>query len=117
MHSNQEFISIEDVKNAIEAGKNMVFVLGLKKYQYEYKPIVYTPKTIMNSFVEDLDDDDVDVFDYRDDSFHRLDTIDVYEEKDGITLSDSYDDGFLFIPDEDLISLYEIIQERLMSKN
>ncbi len=41
----------------------------------------------------------------------------VYEEKDGITLSDSYDDGFLFIPDEDLISLYEIIQERLMSKN
>ncbi len=39
------------------------------------------------------------------------------EKKDGITLSDSYDDGFLFIPDEDLISLYEIIQERLMSKN
>ena len=115
MHSTQEFISIEDVKNAIEAGKNMVFILGLKKYQYEYKPIVYTPKTIMNSFVEDLDDD-VDVFGYQDEVFHRLDTIDVYEEKDGITLSDAYEDGFLFIPDEDLVRLYEIIKERLINK-
>jgi len=115
MHSAQEFISIEDVKCAIEAGKNMVKVLGLKKYEYLYKPITYTPTTIMNSFVEELDQD-VDVFGFQDETFHRLDTIDVYEEKDGITLSDAYDDGFLFIPDEDLVSLYEIIKERLIKK-
>ena len=115
MHSTQEFISIEDVKCAIEAGKNMVKVLGLKKYEYLYKPIIYTPTTIMNSFVEELDQD-VDVFGFQDETFHRLDTIDVYEEKDGITLSDAYDDGFLFIPDEDLVSLYEIIKERLIKK-
>jgi hypothetical protein len=115
MHSTQEFISIEDVKCAIEAGKNMVKVLGLKKYEYLYKPIVYTQKTIMNSFVEELDKD-VDVFGFQDETFHRLETIDVYEEKDGITLSDAYDDGFLFIPDEDLVSLYEIIKERLIKK-
>ena len=115
MHSAQEFISIEDVKCAIEAGKNMVKVLGLKKYEYLYKPIIYTPTTIMNSFVEELDQD-VDVFGTQEEAFHRLDSVDVYEEKDGITLSDAYDDGFLFIPDEDLVSLYEIIKERLIKK-
>jgi hypothetical protein len=40
----------------------------------------------------------------------------VYEEKDGITLTDVYDDGFMFIPDEDLENLYEIIKERLIKK-
>ena len=41
MHTAQEFISIEDVKCAIEAGKNMVKELGFKKYEYQYKPIGY----------------------------------------------------------------------------
>jgi hypothetical protein len=116
MHSPQEFISIEDVKCAIEAGKNMVKELGLKKYEYQYKPIVYTPTTIMNSFAEGFDDD-LDFFEVQEiESHHRLQTIDVYEEKDGITLTDVYDDGFMFIPDEDLENLYEIIKERLIKK-
>jgi tripeptide aminopeptidase len=116
MHSPQEFISIEDVKCAIEAGKNMVKELGLKKYEYQYKPIVYTPTTIMNSFAEGFDDD-LDIFEVQEiESHHRLQTIDVYEEKDGITLTDVYDDGFMFIPDEDLENLYEIIKERLIKK-
>jgi hypothetical protein len=116
MHSPQEFISIEDVKCAIEAGKNMVKELGHKKYEYQYKPIVYTPTTIMNSFAEGFDDD-LDIFEVQEiESHHRLQTIDVYEEKDGITLTDVYDDGFMFIPDEDLANLYEIIRERLIKK-
>ena len=116
MHSPQEFISIEDVKCAIEAGKNMVKELGYKKYEYQYKPIVYTPTTIMNSFAEEFDDD-LDIFEVQEiESHHRLQTIDVYEEKDGITLTDVYDDGFMFIPDEDLENLYEIIRERLIKK-
>jgi hypothetical protein len=116
MHSPQEFISIEDVKCAIEAGKNMVKELGHKKYEYQYKPIVYTPTTIMNSFAEGFDDD-LDFFEVQEiESHHRLQTIDVYEEKDGITLTDVYDGGFMFIPDEDLENLYEIIKERLIKK-
>jgi hypothetical protein len=116
MHSPQEFISIEDVKCAIEAGKNMVKKLGYEKYEYQYKPIVYTPTTIMNSFAEGFDDD-LDIFEVQEiEMHHRLQTIDVYEEKDGITLTDVYDDGFMFIPDEDLENLYEIIKERLIKK-
>jgi hypothetical protein len=70
----------------------------------------------MNSFVEEFDDD-LDIFEVQEiESHHRLQTIDVYEEKDGITLTDVYDDGFMFIPDEDLENLYEIIRERLIKK-
>jgi hypothetical protein len=107
MHTKEEFISIDDVECAIEAGKNMVFILGLKKYQYEYKPIVYTNKTIMNSLVEEDEDD---VF------FHQLETLDVEENKDGITIMDPFDNNIMFINDDDLVYLYEIIKERLLKK-
>jgi putative aminopeptidase FrvX len=108
MHSNQEFVSIEDVENAITAGLNMVKELGLKKYKYEYKPIVYTKDTVMNSLIKFEDDDDYPV--------HQLESIDVIEEKDGITISDIFDGNNLFINDDDLVYLYEILKERLISK-
>ena len=109
MHSNQEFVSIEDVENAITAGLNMVKELGLKKYKYEYKPIVYTPQTVMNSLLQFQDEEE----DYP---VHQLESIDVIEEKDGITISDIFDGSNLFINDDDLVYLYEILKERLISK-
>jgi hypothetical protein len=109
MHSNQEFVSIEDVENAITAGLNMVKELGLKKYKYEYKPIVYTPQTVMNSLLQFQDEEE----DYP---VHQLESIDVIEEKDGITISDIFDGNNLFINDDDLVYLYEILKERLISK-
>jgi putative aminopeptidase FrvX len=111
MHSNQEFISIEDVKNSIEIGKNMVKELGYKKYEYVYKPIVYTQQTVMNSLI-DFDDDD----NYSEEDIHQLESVDVIEEKDGITISDIYDGASLFITDDDLPYLFEILKNRLLSK-
>jgi hypothetical protein len=108
MHSNQEFVSIEDVRRAIEAGKNMVKELGYKKYEYVYKPIVYTPQTVMNSLI-DIDDE-------YEEEFHQLETVDVIEEKDGITISDAFDGTSLFINDDDLPYLFEILKNRLLKK-
>jgi len=108
MHSNQEFVSIEDVRCAIEAGKNMVKELGYKKYEYVYKPIVYTPQTVMNSLI-DFDDE-------YEEEIHQLETIDVIEEKNGITISEVYDGVSLFICDDDLVYLYEILKDRLIKK-
>jgi len=112
MHSNQEFVSIEDVRCAIEVGKNMVKGLGHKKYEYVYKPITYTSQTVMNSLVGfDMDDD------LKEEDIHQLETVDVIEEKDGITISDIYDGVSVFISDDDVPYLYEILKERLISKN
>jgi len=112
MHSNQEFVSIEDVRCSIEVGKNMVKELGNKKYEYVYKPITYTSQTVMNSLVGfDMDDD------LKEEDIHQLETVDVIEEKDGITISDIYDGASVFISDDDVPYLYEILKERLISKN
>lgn len=109
MHSNQEFVCIEDVEKAILAGINMVNELGYLKYEYHYKPIVYTNQTIMNSLVNFNDDEE----DYP---VHQLETVDVIEEKNGITITDIFDGNFLFISDDDLPYLYDILKERLISK-
>ena len=108
MHSNQEFVSIEDVERSILIGQNMVKELGYKKYKYEYKPIVYTPQTVMNSLLQFEDDEDYPL--------HQLEGVDVIEEKDGITISDAFEGNSLFISDDDLPYLYEILKERLISK-
>ena len=113
MHSNQEFISIDDVKNSIDAGKNMVKVLGYKKYEYTYKPIVYTQQTVMNSLIG-FDDDD---FYIESEEFHQLETIDVMEEKGGVTISDIFEGGAVFISDDDLPYLYDILKNRLLKKS
>jgi putative aminopeptidase FrvX len=106
MHTTQEFISIEDVKNAIEIGKNMVDTLGLKKYEYHYKPIVYTDKTIMNSLIE--------FSETQNEIIHNLESVDIIEEKDGILIMDAFENNDLFISDDDLPELYEIIKDRLL---
>jgi hypothetical protein len=107
MHTNQEFISIDDVKNAIIVGQNMVKVLGYKKYQYEYKPIVYTSETVMNSLVQDNDDFQV----------HQLETVDVIEDEDGILISDFYGDSEIYISNDELLDLYGILKDRFFSED
>jgi hypothetical protein len=90
----------------------MVKELGNKKYEYVYKPITYTSQTVMNSLVGfDMDDD------LKEEDIHQLETVDVIEEKDGITISDIYDGVSVFISDDDVPYLYEILKERLISKN
>jgi hypothetical protein len=66
----------------------------------------------MNSLVGfDMDDD------LKEEDIHQLETVDVIEEKDGITISDIYDGASVFISDDDVPYLYEILKERLISKN
>lgn len=115
MHTKEEFISLKDVECAIEAGKNMVFILGYKKYEYQFKPIVYTNNTIINSLF-DVNDEDESEYDFDEDTVYQLETIDVEETKDGVIISDPFEGSIMFINDDDLVSLYEIIKDRLLKK-
>jgi hypothetical protein len=103
MHTANEFVCIDDVKRAIEAGKNMVKDLGLKKYEFKYdepKPV----KSLYNF-------DDVDESPFYDE-VHQLTSIDVIEEKDGFIIADIYDENHFYIDDEDGLKLYKILKER-----
>jgi len=106
MHSPSEFVCIDDVSRAIDAGLNLVKDLEFKKYEFKYitqKPIF--KKSIL--FEDDAEDDDI----YQEE-IHQLETIDVIEEKDGIIISEPYDYNQLFINDDDGQKLYEILKER-----
>ena len=112
MHSNQEFVSIDDVKCAIEAGKNMVSELGYNKYEFLYKPLTYKsfPKSVF-----DFDEDD-DFGYFNEEDYHKLETIDVIEESDGILLTDAFDGVGIFINDEDCLNLFEVLKNRILKK-
>jgi len=103
MHSANEFVCIDDVERAIQAGLNMVSSLGLKKYEFKNEPIKY------NSTLFDFEYENKDVF-YE--KVHQLTSIDVVEDKDGIIITDFYDDNNFFIDDEDGYKLYEILKNR-----
>ena len=101
MHTANEFVCIDDVERAIEAGKNMVEDLGLKKYEFKTEPKTTTTTTT-------LFDDESPFYD----DIHQLTSIDVIEEKDGFIIADIYDENQFYIDDEDGYRLYEILKER-----
>lgn len=105
MHSANEFVCISDVERAFQAGLNMVQSLGLKKYEFKHE----TPNYNYNNTFTFFDKDDENPF-Y--DKVHQLTSIDIIEEKDGIIITDFYDDNNFFIDDEDGIKLYEILKSR-----
>ncbi len=108
MHTSNEFVCVDDVVRAIEAGKNLVKDLGLKKYGFEYKPFVYPT-------YDKFEDDDI--VESEIDKIHSLVSVDVFEEECGIMISDVYDGTGLFIDNDDCFKLYEILQERIYGSN
>lgn len=108
MHTANEFICIDDVERAIVAGKNMVDKLGFKKYELKYEP---SKPIFKKSIIVDEDDEDDCPFH---EEVHQLETIDVFEEKNGIIIFDIYDDNQLYINDDDGYKLYEILKTRYL---
>jgi len=102
MHTKNEFVCIDDVERALQAGLNLVKSLGNKKYEFkeELKPT--------QPFFDFHYEDDEPFFD----DVHQLTSIDVIEEKNGFIIADIYDENNFFIDDEDGYKLYEILKER-----
>ena len=99
MHTSNEFICVDDVVRSIQAGKNLVKDLGLKKYEFTHeqpKPL-YTGSSIL---------DDSPIYDV----IHELPSFDVVEGSDGFILYDS--DNEFYFDDEEGILLYKILKNR-----
>lgn len=103
MHTANEFVCLDDVKRAIDAGVNMVEDLGLKKYEFKYEQ----PKPVSFNFYNEEDEEDPFFEDV-----HHLDSIDVIEDKGGIVIADPYDGNEFYIDDEDGYKLYKILKNR-----
>ena len=104
MHTANEFVCLDDVERAIDAGINLVKDLGLQKYEFKYETNKTTTTT---TTLVDFNDDDVFF-----DGVHHLQSINVLEEKNGIIIEDPYDGNEFYIDDEDGYVLYKILKER-----
>jgi len=90
MHTANEFIVIEDVERAIEAGIGIVENLGYNKFEYQYEKPNFLQYGLFN--LGDTDDEEEDSFNMGDEDFEL--------DLDYNTIS--YQDGLLSITDKDL---------------
>jgi hypothetical protein len=67
----------------------------------------------MNSLVEF---DDYEEIYKKEEKIYNLESVDIIEDTDGITISDIYDGVSIFISDDDLPDLYEILKYRILNK-
>jgi hypothetical protein len=102
MHTNNEFVCLDDVERAITAGLNLVKDLGLQKYEFKYEPI--KPKS-QYDFDYTKEEEECEVI-------YNLQSIDVVEINSGVIIIDPYDHNEFYIDDEDGLKLYEILKER-----
>ena len=103
MHTSNEFVCVDDVVRAIEAGKNLVKDLGFKKYEFKNEQ----PTKSQTFFDFDKTEDSP----FYDD-VHQLKSIDIIEEDEGFIIVDIYEENQFYIDDEDGYKLYEILKDR-----
>jgi hypothetical protein len=121
MHTTNEFISTEDVDKAISTGINLVNELGFEKYIYHFKKnsstYGYGKLFDLNSLKDD-DDLDSTLSDgiYDEDGIIELDDNIVHEEWSGISILSKNTGESVWLSDEDCISIYEIIREKVLFK-
>ena len=103
MHTSNEFVCVDDVVRAIEAGKNLVKDLGFKKYEFKNEQ----PTKSQTFFDFDKTEDSP----FYDD-VHQLKSIDIIEEDEGFIIVDIYEENQFYIDDEDGYKLYKILKDR-----
>jgi hypothetical protein len=109
MHTKEEFVVIDDVERALTFAKQVVSVLGLNKYQYEYQqPIWNTNKDLFD--VSDFDDDTL----YEDEI--DMERLIVTTSEEGMTIESKFTGDLIELDDEEMLDIYEVIKTHLMSK-
>ena len=122
MHTPNEFIVLDDVEKSIRTGINLVNEFGYEKQVYAYEPPVYSYGGLFNldDAKDDLDDWDNTLFDGLGDLddeevFHLTDN-DVHMEWGGMSIQSKHTGEAVYLDEEDVLELYEIIRERYLLK-
>jgi hypothetical protein len=109
MHTPKEFISIQDVVNAFNAGLGIVNELGYDRSEYVYEKPNYGGFYPWNSDDEGEDE-------YQGNEEYESDGIKIREEGEGIVIENLFSGEEVFLFNEDCIDLYEYLRNRLMKK-
>ena len=120
MHTPNEFIVLDDVDKAIRTGINLVNEFGYEKQVYAYEAPKYSYGGLFN--LEDAEDDlgdwDNTLLDGLDefDETHTLNDNVVNFEWGGMTIQSKHTDEAVYLDEEDVLELYELIRTRFLLK-
>ena len=109
MHSNQEFVVLQDVENSIWMAEDLVNKLGYKKYEYIYKAYKYDWKSY-NS-LSDIDEDEQEYVEDEStivvgDNILTFDSI-------GLSIKDKISDDLIFFDGDQIQYLFEVLKKHL----
>jgi len=115
MHTEEEFVVIDDVLRAIEFATRLVEELGLNKFEYNYeKPNWELPDwQVINEDEEDFEDfeDDDD-----DEETYELENVTVSNSSVGFSIESKFTGDIVYLETKDLVHLYEIIRDKLVAE-
>ena len=120
MHTPNEFLVLDDVDKAIRTGINLVNEFGYEKQVYAYEAPKYSYGGLFN--LEDAEDDlgdwDNTLLDGLDefDETHTLNDNVVNFEWGGMTIQSKHTDEAVYLDEEDVLELYELIRTRFLLK-
>ena len=110
MHTAQEFVVVDDVERAIVFAEELVNNLGYTKYDYEYeKPNWGSYGSLFNvqDYEEEEDDFNEDVYD--------MERLQITTSEEGMTIESKLMGDVIYMDNEEMLELYEVIREHLMS--
>ena len=109
MHTAQEFVVVDDVERAIVFAEELVNNLGYTKYDYEYeKPNWGSYGSLFN--VQDYEEED----DFNEDVYD-MERLQITTSEEGMTIESKLMGDVIYMDNEEMLELYEVIREHLMS--
>lgn len=112
MHTENEFVVVDDVNRAVEFSIELVNRLENKKYVYDYEK----PNWDDYGTLFDVNDDILDEWDESEDETYDLDNVTVSNSSVGFSIESKFTGDVVYLDNKDLSHLYEIIRDKLISE-
>ena len=113
MHTENEFVVVDDVNRAVEFSIKLVNRLENKKYIYEYEKPNYNDYGTLF----DVNDDVLGEWDDYEEETYELENITVTDYKEGLSIESKFNGDVIYMDESEVGELYEILREKLLSMN
>ena len=113
MHTENEFVVVDDVNRAVEFSIKLVNRLENKKYIYEYEKPNYNDYGTLF----DVNDDVLGEWDDYEEETYELENITVTDYKEGLSIESKFTGDVIYMDESEVGELYEILREKLLSMN
>ena len=111
MHTENEFVVVDDVNRAIEFSIKLVNRLENKKYVYEYEKPNYNDYGTLF----DVNDDVLGEWDDPEEDIYDLENIKVTDYREGLSIESKFTGDVIYMDESEVGELYEILREKLLS--